>query len=67
MGEGTHNQKLELEKNIKISLIIPIYKKKEFIEAVLESINYLQTIKYAISMMLTELRRFLKKTKTTCG
>lgn len=44
MGGGTHNQKLELEKNIKISLIIPIYKKKEFIEAVLESINY-QTYK----------------------
>lgn len=40
MGGGTHNQKLELEKNIKISLIIPIYKKKDFIEAVLESINY---------------------------
>ena len=39
-GGGTHNQKLELEKNIKISLIIPIYKKKDFIEAVLESINY---------------------------
>lgn len=40
MGGGTHNQKLELEKNIRISLIIPIYKKKDFIEAVLESINY---------------------------
>lgn len=44
MGGGTHNQKLELEKNIRISLIIPIYKKKDFIEAVLESINY-QTYK----------------------
>lgn len=44
MRGDTHNQKLELEKNIKISLIIPIYKKKEFIEAVLESINY-QTYK----------------------
>ncbi len=52
MGGGTHNQKLELEKNIKISLIIPIYKKKEFIEAVLESINY-QTYKN-FEVMVTE-------------
>ena len=51
-GGGTHNQKLELEKNIKISLIIPIYKKKEFIEAVLESINY-QTYKN-FEVMVTE-------------
>lgn len=52
MGGGTHNQKLELEKNIKISLIIPIYKKKDFIEAVLESINY-QTYRN-FEVMVTE-------------
>ena len=41
-GGGIPNKKLN--KNIKISLIIPIYKRKDFIEAVLESINY-QTYK----------------------
>lgn len=43
-GGGTYNKRLGLDDGLKISLIIPVYKRKDFIEATLESINY-QTYK----------------------